>query len=125
MKPTAQLNPEARTRARLRFPLELDPETARSELSEKVHVHRRELAQAIAKLGGTNIRVFGSVARGDDEPGSDVDLLVDVGDHVGMFALAQMRSEAEKILGVPVDVVPSNSLKPHLAAAALSDAVLL
>ena len=67
--------------------------------------------------------MFGSVARGEERPGSDVDLLVDLSDDVGAFALLRMRSEAEEILGRPVDIVPSAGLKADVAARVFAEAV--
>jgi uncharacterized protein len=105
--------------------LELRPAPIRSPLRVTVDQNRASLRRALHRLGATNIRLFGSVARGDDGPESDVDLLVDVNASVGMFALGKMRSEAEGILGSSVDIVPSNSLKPNLAERVLAEAVLL
>jgi predicted nucleotidyltransferase len=103
----------------------LNPVRPSSHLRKSVFQHRRELRGALEQLGASNIRLFGSVARGDDGPASDVDLLIDVNENVGMFALGQMRGEAERILGVAVDVVPASSLKHELAPAILRDAVAL
>ena len=61
--------------------------------------HRHELKRVLEELGASNIRLFGSVARGDDTSDSDVDLLVDVNEKVGSFALGRTQSEAERILG--------------------------
>lgn len=94
-----------------------------SSLRNKVAVRRDELALALTSLGASNIRLFGSVARGDDRPDSDVDLLVDVADTVGVFALSAMKIEAERILETPVDVVPSNSVKSAFAEAIFAEAV--
>ncbi len=87
---------------------------APSRLADSVRAHRAEIIAALEALGATNIRLFGSVARGDDGPGSDVDLLVDIGPDVGLFALGRMETAAAEILGIPVDVVPSDGLKPAL-----------
>ncbi|GAB3391206.1 hypothetical protein GCM10027568_16430 [Humibacter soli] len=95
----------------------------RRPLAEVVHAHRDELISALADHGGRNLRLFGSAARGDDGPDSDVDLLVDLDDHVGIFDLAAMELAAERILGVAVDVVPANALKPRVAESALAEAI--
>lgn len=78
-----------------------EPETLRH-----VRHHSRELIEAFAELGATNVAVFGSVARGDDRPDSGVDLLVDVDESVGLFKLMRMKAKAEILLGRSVDVVP-------------------
>ena len=83
------------------------------------------LRRTLRQLGATNVRLFGSVARGDDGPDSDIDLLVDLAPNVGLFALGRMRSEAERILDAPVDLVPANSLKPDVAGRVFAEAIAL
>lgn len=83
--------------------------------------HRDEIRAAVARTGGRNPRVFGSVARGEDSPTSDLDLLVDLGD-VGLFAAAGLAVELSELLGVRVDVVDDFGDAAPLAQARL-DAV--
>jgi uncharacterized protein len=99
--------------------------TGLSPLQRVIEAHGPELAVALGALGASNIRLFGSVARGDENPGSDVDLLVDVEESTGLFALGRMRTAAESILGVAVDIVPANSLKADASAKILAEAVPL
>ena len=94
-----------------------------SPLNAVLQVHRTELIAALRGLGASHIRVFGSVARSQDGPHSDIDLLVDVDDSIGLFALSAMTVEAERILGVPVDVVPANGLKAEFADQILAEAI--
>jgi predicted nucleotidyltransferase len=75
-----------------------------------VRARRREILQILASRGGTNPRVFGSVARGDAVSESDVDLLVDFGpdtpsgfDYFGM--IFDLQEELSAIVGRPVHVV--------------------
>jgi len=75
--------------------------------------------------GAHNVRVFGSVARGEDTPASDIDLLVDLDDGVGLFALAGLGGELSDLLHVEVDVVPADMLKPTVANAVLAEAIPL
>jgi len=98
------------------------PKTLRRQAIDQ---NRMRLQRTLRTLGARNIRLFGSVARGDDGPDSDIDLLVDVAPDVGLFALGRMRSEAERILGTTVDLVPANSLKPDLAERVLAEAIAL
>jgi predicted nucleotidyltransferase len=65
----------------------------------------------VRRYGAHNVRVFGSVARGDDGPSSDIDLLVDIPDDMGLFTLARMQLDVEQVLGESVDLVPSRMLK--------------
>ncbi|MDP9026587.1 MAG: helix-turn-helix domain-containing protein [Actinomycetota bacterium] len=103
----------------------LVPAASGSPRRQAIDQNRTRLQRALGKLGASNIRLFGSVARGDDGPESDVDLLVDIESRVGLFALGKMRSEAERILGTTVDVVPANSLKPDVVDRVLAEAIPL
>jgi hypothetical protein len=64
-----------------------------------------------ARHHAIRVRVFGSVARGDDRPDSDIDLLVDFAPDSSLFDLMQMARELEELLGHPVDVVSTGGLK--------------
>ncbi len=68
---------------------------------------------------------FGSVARGDDSASSDVDLLVDIDEGVGLLDLIGLERELTELLGVDVDVVPADALKPHIRGRVESEAVPL
>ncbi len=103
----------------------LSPSKSKSPLRAAVDRNRVPLVRTLRRLGASNVRLFGSVARGEDGPGSDIDVLVDIGGSVGLFALGQMRSEAERILGSSVDIIPANSLKRDVAERVLAEAVPL
>ena len=87
--------------------------------------HADELRQAFARLGATNISVFGSVARRTERPDSDVDLLVDIEPETGMFALLRMQGIAQEILGRPVDLIPRSGLRRGVASGAIEDEIRL
>ena len=87
--------------------------------------HRRPVIDTATRRGASNVRVFGSVARGDESEQSDVDLLVDLGSEVGLVALAGLAREIGEIVGVDVDVVPAESLKPGIRAQVLAEAIPL
>jgi predicted nucleotidyltransferase/DNA-binding XRE family transcriptional regulator len=90
-----------------------------------VRASASELRDALGPLGAVDIRVFGSVARGDESSDSDIDLLVELAPDVGAFALLRMQSAAEAILRRPVDIVPSAGLKPDVADRVAREAVPL
>ena len=69
--------------------------------------------------------MFGSVARGDARPGSDVDLLVELEPGRTLLDLAGFRRDAQKIVGLDVDVVTSETVQPKFRDAVLSEAVPL
>lgn len=96
-----------------------------SRMRDVVRAAAPELKRQLGELGAADLRLFGSVARGEDTAASDVDLLVDLAPGTGLFALLRMQSTAESILGRPVDVVPADSLKPDVAENVLREAIPL
>ena len=80
-----------------------------------------ELAQ---KYGAQRIFLFGSYARGDMEPTSDIDLRIDKGAIRGL-ELAGLLVDLEDALGVPVDLIPTSSLDDRFLASIQNDEVLL
>ena len=64
-----------------------------------------------ARHHANRVWIFGSVARGDDGPDSDIDLLVDFAPDSSLFDLMRMARELEELLGHPVDVVSAGGLK--------------
>jgi predicted nucleotidyltransferase len=60
--------------------------------------------------GARTVRVFGSIARGDDGPGSDLDLLVEMGDGCGLLEQAALQGDLEERLGCRVHVLPAGGL---------------
>lgn len=90
-----------------------------------VRSKKAELEAALEGRGAENIRVFGSVARGDAGPGSDVDLLVHLKDGVSPVRIVSMREEAALVLGMEVDVVPDVGLKHYAVKNIMAEAVEL
>ncbi|MEO6533812.1 MAG: nucleotidyltransferase domain-containing protein [Pseudolysinimonas sp.] len=72
-----------------------------------------------------NVRVFGSVSRGEDTAQSDVDLLVDLDDNVSLLDLARLESAISKLVGAKVDVVSAAGLRANLRDKVLTEAVPL
>lgn len=94
-------------------------------VGRQVRRKRRDLVAVAAAHDVTNLRVFGSVARGEDQPGSDVDLLVDMPPGMGLLGLGRAQAELEAILGARVDLVPASDLKPAVRERAERDLVAL
>ena len=94
-------------------------------VGQRVRRRRRDLIAAAAAHGVTNLRVFGSVARGTDRPDSDLDLLADLPPDMGLFDLGRVQAELEAIVGSQVDLVPASDLKPGVRARADRDLVPL
>lgn len=104
------------------------PSSVRAQLgprARELRRHRRELIEAARAHGARNLRVFGSVARGEDTPDSDIDLLVDLAPGRTLLDLAGLREDASEILKAPVDVAIEAILKPRAREHALREAVPL
>ena len=91
--------------------------------SQRIRCHRGEMQKVLVRYGLGNARVFGSVARGEEGPESDVDLLVDVPAGVGLLALGRCQAELERLLGARVDLVSARDLKAQVAVEVLAEAV--
>ncbi len=87
--------------------------------------HREQIVQKAAQCRLENVRVFGSVARGDAGEDSDVDLLVDAKPHASLFDLSEFNLWMESLLGVKVDVVLARSVKALIRDRVMSEAVPL
>lgn len=94
-------------------------------VGRRVRQHRAELVAAAAAHGVVNLRVFGSVTRGEDRQDSDVDLLADIPAGMGLLGLGRVAEELEAIVGAPVDLVPAGQLKPNVERRAERDLVAL
>lgn len=94
-------------------------------LGRRLRRHRRAVLETASTRGARNVRVFGSVARGDDHAESDIDLLVDLDRGVGLVGLAALTRELTELMGVPVDVIPADTLKARIRAEVLAEAILL
>jgi len=86
---------------------------------------REELLAVGGALGVRAIRVFGSVARGDDGPDSDVDLLVELTEPVGYLGLARIEEALGDVIGRRVEIVPTYALDSEASRALEAGAVLL
>jgi predicted nucleotidyltransferase len=82
-----------------------------SPLRGLITARREQVIAVAARHHGNRVRLFGSVARGDDRPDSDIDLLVDFDPDSSLFDLMRMTRELEELLGHPVDVVSAGGLK--------------
>jgi len=86
---------------------------------------RDEILRIAAKHGARNVRVFGSVARGDSDEKSDVDLLVDMESGRSLLDLGGLLMDLQELLGCEVDVITENGLKKRIRERVLSEAVAL
>lgn len=83
-------------------------------IGRRVRRHRRQILETAHAHGINDVRVFGSVARGEDRPDSDLDLLVDLPAGMGLIGLGRACDAFEAIVGCRVDLIPADDLKPRV-----------
>lgn len=91
--------------------------------SVALEANRPAVRQAALRFKTANPRVFGSALHGDDQEGSDLDLLVDPLPGVTLFDLGGLQIELEDMLGVPVDLLTPGDLPAKLREQVLSEAM--
>jgi len=92
-------------------------------VEELVKEKRPEILRIAAKHGARNVRVFGSVARGEADEQSDIDFLVEMEPGRSLLDLGGLQMEFEALFGCPVDVVTEKGLKARIRGRVLAEAV--
>jgi predicted nucleotidyltransferase len=93
------------------------------DIDELIGTKRDLIRRIAAHHGARNVRVFGSVARGEAGPASDVDLLVEAGPTTSAWFPGGLVADLEDVLGRRVDVVTERGLAPELRERVLSEAI--
>ena len=94
-------------------------------IEEIIKEKREEILQIAARRGAYNLRIFGSVARGDAGPDSDLDLLVDMQPGKGLLDVGGLLMDLQDLLGCRVGVVTEKGLRGRIRERVLREAVLL
>ena len=94
-------------------------------LARRLRAVRAEILRVVSEAGGSDVWVFGSVARGEDDEGSDVDLLFVMGGPLSLLELSRLEGQVSSLVGASVDLVPESSLRPALRDRVLAEAVAL
>ena len=84
--------------------------------------NRAAIRSVVERYRARNARVFGSVLHGDDQEGSDLDILIDPTPDTTMFDIGAIRHELLQLLGVPVDVLTPNALPDSFRAQVIAEA---
>lgn len=92
---------------------------------KEIAARRDDILRAAAAHGASNVRIFGSVAKGEAGPESDVDVLVDLEPDRSLFDLGGLLVDLQEILGRKVDVVTEGSLHWYIRDRVLQEAVAL
>ena len=90
-------------------------------IQELIQSKREEILQLASQHGADNIRVFGSVVRGEADQDSDIDFLVDLGHNLSPWFPVRLIRDLEQLLGRKVDVVTEKGLKEQIRVIHLSD----
>lgn len=93
--------------------------------SEALRRHRHAIRSIVESHRAQNARVFGSVVRGEDEEGSDLDILIEPTLETTLFDIGAIRHELLALLGVPVDVLTPNALPEKFRSKVIAEAVLI
>ncbi|MBZ0097161.1 MAG: nucleotidyltransferase domain-containing protein [Sulfuricella sp.] len=91
--------------------------------SQALQSHREAVRQIVLQHHALNVRVFGSVLRGEDTDDSDLDLLVEPTPETTLMDIGAIRYELRKLLGIPVDVLTPKALPESFREQVLAEAV--
>jgi len=94
-------------------------------LNELLQEKREDILRIAAKRGAYNVRVFGSVARGEADSKSDIDILVDMEPGRSLFDLGGLLMDLQDLLGHDVDVVTERGLRERIRERVLKEAIAL
>mgnify|MGYP001569592564 CR=1 FL=1 len=86
---------------------------------------RADIQLIAARHGAVNVRVFGSAARGEAQPQSDIDFLIDVGPNASSWFPAGLILDLERLLGCKVEIVTEKALYPEIRECVLREAIPL
>jgi uncharacterized protein len=92
-------------------------------VADLLQQHRAEVLRLAAKYGATDVRVFGSVARGEADDASDIDFLVRMAPGRSLFDLGGLLMDLQDLLGRRVDVVTERGLRPRVREQVLGEAI--
>ena len=92
------------------------------DIEELLQEKRNEILEIDARHGAHNVRVFGSVARGDADPDSDIDFLVNIESGRSLLDLGSLLMDLQDLLGRKVDVVTETGLRARIRQRILSEA---
>ena len=92
------------------------------KLEQLVQAQREQILAIAHKNGAQDVRIFGSVARGDSRPDSDIDFLVNLETGRSLLDLARLLRELQTLLGHNVDVVTEAGLRPRIRPQVLKEA---
>lgn len=97
--------------------------TTPGPLASALVAHRDEVIALVEAAGGSNVRVFGSVATGDERVDSDIDLLFTMGPVMSLLKLERLQRHISLVLEAPVDLLPDSAVAPYARDRIFGEAV--
>lgn len=94
-------------------------------VEELLKVNREKILELAAAHGARNVRIFGSAARGEASPESDIDILVEMKPGRSLLDLVSLWQDLEDLLGRKVDVITDGGISPYLQDKIYAEAVPL
>jgi hypothetical protein len=94
-------------------------------LLQLLQTRRNEILDVAARYGASNVRIFGSVVRGEDRVDSDIDFLIDLEPGRTLFDLGGLYADLQDLLGHKVDVVTENGISKYIRRQILEEAIAL
>ena len=91
----------------------------------QIRIKKEEILDIASKHGAINIRIFGSIVRGESKPGSDIDFLIDTGPKTSPWFPAGLILDLEELLGKPVEIITERALNPYCKESVLREAIPL
>jgi len=73
-----------------------------------------QIIRSLKEEGATKVAIFGSYARGEEKPGSDVDVIVDFSERKSLLDLVRIERELREVLGTEVELLTEKSISPYL-----------
>jgi predicted nucleotidyltransferase len=93
--------------------------------SEVLPQHRDTIRQLVLEAGMANPRVFGSVLHGDDQDGSDLDILIDPAPRASLLTMVSLQTQLEEATGIKIDLRTPGELHPRFREKVLAEAASL
>ena len=94
-------------------------------INSKIYANKQRIIDILEKYGASNLRIFGSYARGEEKSDSDLDLLVDMEDGTTLFDRIALMQELEDLLGVKVDLAKPDNLHDLIRDQVMEEAIKL